>query len=128
MKWKRILCGMPVTFLGLIIFSGSVENAGATFFISVICTAGIGLVFWIPLWWFVGWMTLELIGIFMNKRYGKEEAAAKHRPLSRDEVELTEYIRHAEARGMGDDEIDRLLRRQGFNEYFIQKARQRLNS
>jgi len=120
--------GAPVTFLGLIVVAGGVENAAMVVFCSVVLTAGVALVVWIPLCWFVGWVTLELIGSFVKKPDGKEEATRKRPLLSRDEVALTEYIRQAEARGMSDDKIVAHLRRNGWSNSQIQKARRILNS
>ena len=120
--------GAPVTFLGLTIFVGGVENAWAVLVVSVVCTAGIGLVFWIPLCWLVGSGTLALIGIFVKKPDGKEEATRKHTQFRRHEVALADFFRRAKDRGMSDDKIVADLRRNGWSDSQVQKARRILDS
>ena len=111
--------GLPVTFLGLIIFTGSVEFAALLFVLCPVFTFGVALI--VP--WVVGAVTLGFIGLFVNKPNGKEEANRKRPVFSRDEVALTEYIRQAEARGMSDDKIVAHLRLNGWSEAEILKAR-----
>ena len=45
----RPLVGAPVTFLFTCIMTGGVDNAVFLVFVSVVCTAGVGLVVWMPL-------------------------------------------------------------------------------
>ena len=59
--------------------------------------------------WVVGWVTLALIGIFVNKPDRKEEATRKRPPLDRDQIALTKYMRQAKARGMSNDDISDCL-------------------
>ncbi|MCH7685312.1 MAG: hypothetical protein IH899_01290 [Planctomycetes bacterium] len=121
--------GMPVTFLGLIIFTGGVEDAWMVLVVSVICTAGIGLVVWIPVFWGVGAATLALIGIFVKKKPdGKDEAKgsppdeAKGTRLDLDQTAMTEYMKKAHARGMSHDEISDRLHQQGWSFDVIKSA------
>lgn len=69
------LAGTPVTFCGLIVATGGVDNAASLVFLSVLCTFGLSLVAWIPVRWFVGWLTLTFIELFMKNLDGVEEVA-----------------------------------------------------
>ena len=126
--------GAPVTFLGLILFTGSVENAWMLLMFSVICTLGIGLLFWLPLCWAVGAAILAFVGLFINipdrnvEVEKKEKDGPRLRPQGTIEITLTQYIKKSMARGMSDNEIDRRLRRNGWTDAEIQKARRILNS
>ena len=122
--------GAPVTFLGLILFTGSVENAWMLLMFSVICTLGIGLLVWLPLCWAVGAAILAFVGPFINipdrnAKVEKEDTGSPLRPQGTIEITLTMYIKKAVARGMSDDEIGRRLRRNGWTDAEIQKARSR---
>ena len=122
--FASLAAGLPVTFLGLIIFTGSVETAAGLMVLCPLFTFGLALI--VP--WVVGAVTLGFIGLFVKKPDGKEEAAAKRPLLSRDEVALTEYIRRMEARGMSDDKIVTKLRVNGWSDSQVQKVRRILNS
>jgi len=129
----RVGIGAPVTFLVLSIFSGGVNNAAMVVFCSVVLTFGVALVGWIPLCWVVGWGTLALIGPFVEESDagkepdGKEESAGK-RLLHAGDDTLTKYMKDAEARGVSRDEVAALLRRQGWPDEEIRKARGMLDS
>lgn len=126
--FASLAIGMPVTFLGLIMITGGVEEAGQLLLFSIVCTAGIGLVVWLPLWWVVGWATLALIGLFKEHPVGKEEATRESFLLNQAMVALSEYMRLAAADGISDDEIVAHLRSTGWSEAEILKARGILNS
>ena len=58
--------GVPLVFLGLAINCGGVEAASEVVFVSVVCTAGLGLLFWLPICWVVGRLFLGLIFLFIK--------------------------------------------------------------
>lgn len=70
-------------------------------------------------------IVLAVAGPLRNEPDAKEEPT-RERPLflGQDDT-LTEYMGHAEARGMSDDEIVTFLRRNGWSEAEIQEARLR---
>lgn len=120
------MCGLPIVLLVLtIVTGGAVGDAFGFFVLSIICTAGMSLVIWLPLLYLAGWATLEIGTAIMKGLGGKvaEKPVSKRPLLSRDEVALTRYIRQAEARGMSRDEITLGLRRSGWSDEMIQKAR-----
>ncbi len=66
--------GVPLIFLGLIIFTGGVENAAMIVFCTVVLSYGVALFVWIPLCWGVGAATLALIGSVLKGPDGKERS------------------------------------------------------
>lgn len=141
---KQILCGIPVTLLGLTIYTGDPEVAAMIVFLSCCFTAGLALVVWIPLCWFLGTATLNIIGVFVDlgtrrpmpakrsppgryKPAGKKKPAAKRRPVGWDMRALAKYMRRAAARGMSHDQITAQVRLNGWSDADIQRARQLLS-
>ena len=121
-----VAVGIPVIFLGLILFTGGLENACFVFLLSIICTFGIGLVGWILLCWFIGWVILTFLSC-VKKPGGVEKPSVERRPLDREEIAVTTYMKRAEACGMSPAEVARRLRRQGFSDEIIYEARRILN-
>jgi hypothetical protein len=120
--------GIPVTFLGLILIAGSVESAVQIVLVSIICTAGVGLLFWIPLCWAVGGVTVALATLVMKLYEGRYEASPEHPLQNRNEHALTAYIRRMQDRGRSDDEIVAHLLKSGWSVSEVEKARRMLHS
>ena len=81
------LVSVPITS----IITGGVEDAFGLLLMSIVCTAGIGLVFWIPIWWIAGWLTLDVLVGAIKKSSG--EPVRKPKPVpNHSELPSTEYL------------------------------------
>lgn len=124
----RVLLGIPITFCVVSLLAGGMDNAWIVVVCSIILTLGFALLIWIPLCWLVGSGTLALIGIFVKKPDGQQEATRQHPHFRRYEVVLTDFLRKAKDRGMSDDKIVADLRRNGWSDSQVQKARRILDT
>ena len=127
-----LVFGMPVTFLVLTVFAGGFENAFLIIGASIVCTAGIGLVVWVPLCWCAGAATLALIRLVTAKIDVAANADDKPQPhfdrlFGQDDLALTEYLRKANDRGISNDRIDARLRRTGWHDSEIRRARENID-
>ncbi len=84
---------------------------------SIICTAGISLIVWFPVWWFMGSIVLGIIDLF-------RETPEQPRPsVDRDHLMLTRYITQALAAGRWSrEQIDEHLRQNGWTDQAIERA------
>lgn len=129
----RIITGFPVSTLVLSLLAGGIQQAFMILLVSIVCTAGIGLVVWIPLWWTVGWLTQTLFYKFRGTdaagdSAGRAAAAADEEPASSEELSLVQFLKRAEARGVSREVIDRALLGAGWSEVEIFQARSKLTS
>ncbi len=129
----RVFVGFFVSIPLVCILAGGVEQGFALMFLSIICTAGIGLVFWIPVWALVGGVTLAIFSGSFNKI--KERPDATHRsgflPKNKDirhDLALTAYIKQAMETGMEEEKMRRRLQLNGWATGEIQSAYQRFIS
>ncbi|NJO20049.1 MAG: hypothetical protein HC838_08310 [Spirulinaceae cyanobacterium RM2_2_10] len=60
---------MPITFVILAWGFGNAQCVLALVAISAVCTLGLSLAVWLPLWWLVGWLSRRLYGA-IAARYG----------------------------------------------------------
>lgn len=59
LPWElAFLVGIPLVAAGVVVLTGSFSNAAVLVFLSVLCTAGIGSIFWLGLSFVVGLATL----------------------------------------------------------------------
>ena len=116
------LISIPVT----VILTGGVENAFSLLLLSIVCTAGIGLVFWIPLWWFVGKLALDVVWkTAMGKTDQKPASAGNQTDFSSRNIgALKAYVAKAITSGMEVDEMTRLLQQNGWQQAEIESAYQ----
>lgn len=119
------LVSIPITT----IIAGGVDNAFGLVFISIICTAGIGLVFWIPVWWIAGWLTLGVLVATIKRILGDSNDETTPVPARRERpstayLALTAYIGKAMASGMDVDEMRRRLQQNGWQTADIESAYQ----
>lgn len=123
----KFLASLPLGFvmcsIGLSAVAGGVEEGFQILVISVVCTAGIALAIWIPLWWVVGWVTMGIAGSIM----GRKTPPAGKSPMVRDADVLANYIKAARAQGLAEEDIDRALRQHGWREGFIRETRRSLD-
>lgn len=117
----RLGVGFLISFSITAILSGGLQGAVGLLVISIVCTAGIGLVFWIPVWWFVGFLVLHAIAAL--SRESSEEPESKANPTrlsSRDFKALKEFIGESLRSGMAVDEMKRRLEQGGWRKADIE--------
>ncbi len=70
---KIAVIGWPLGFLVLTLFAaGDFSSVAGLLFMSIVCTAGVGLLLWFPFFWVTGKMTLWLltaIGVKISDEY-----------------------------------------------------------
>jgi hypothetical protein len=116
-----VLVGIGISLAISCLFDG-----GPMFLLaSIVCTAGISLVIWLPLWWFVGTVILYFVG--MGKFNSSQADVVKD--LERAKKSLVNYIAREEFRGVKSRaEINDLLRQNGWSDAEIQQAYRAVNS
>jgi hypothetical protein len=125
-----VLLGLPITFITLALIAGSIENAWLILSMSVVCTAGISLVIWIPLWWFVGWVIIKIFESLTGRTVGGEATGdavystptGQSVPVSSDQKSLIDYIEKASRNGLSETQITSRLKAQGWKDEEIQQA------
>jgi hypothetical protein len=108
----RIGVGFLITAAGVCIIAGGVQEGGTVFLLSVVCTAGISLPFWVALWFVAGWAALAVVNLFHGPIHDRSESKPERAltPAMRARA-LANYI--AKAHNMGMDRLivlDRLER------------------
>ena len=136
MGWflKRVTVGLLVSFFVVALFAGGLTGAIAVMAVSIICTAGIGLVVWVPVWWITGFMVLDVICVSLGIIDPPESNDESLQSPSRgDETgkpsesrALKAYIRQALASGMDATEIKHRLEQNGWQPPDIERAYQRV--
>ena len=128
--------GMVISYvvMGIVMW-----DFGAAFTIlaaSIICTLGISLILWIPLWYVVGYgvlltlrFTLPLFGMDISGIFDRNKAKSAsdisqpaQATLSRDQQALLNYIKKARAKGLRDEEISQNLARNGWQVNSVRAA------
>ena len=132
----RIFVGLLVSFLGAGIFSvfaGVADTASSlimAFTISVICTLGLSLFIWIPFFWIVGFIALEIFGLFgrvsANGGHAGAGQGAGDRPVAlsvrTDTQAMVSYINQSRVHGASDQQIATRLRSKGWTDGEINHA------
>lgn len=142
---QSFFVGVPVVFVVTSIAVGGVESAAAVVFMSIVCTAGVGLVFWIPVCTLAGWMTLSLVGLVVSKtssdgggpvapsdsrdRSQAVDSKPTRGPISspvappKNEVQVVaDYITEFEEHGGSRERALELLRQNGWSGAEVSKA------
>jgi len=124
-----IFIGLPIAFIFLIIFAGGIQNAGQIFLLSVVCTAGISLLIWVPLWWFIGWMLIKIYESVTGRSILRETSSGSivvpsnyQTSLTHDQIALKNYIEQSTRQGFSETQIVSRLRAQGWGDEEIQQA------
>ena len=117
---KSIGVGSIVLAAGLILMLG-VEPAWQLLLISVVCTAGIGLVFWVGIAFLLGALTLSIV----NRLLGNSPPTGIPRPDGKTEA-LMSYMSRSMQAGANLGQLSRRLSRQGWTQEDIDQAYQRL--
>jgi hypothetical protein len=132
----RIVVGFCVTFVILFVVTRGVTTAGMFLAVSIVCTAGVALVVWIPAWWIVGWLTLAVVGFFtsrfekdVSKARSENEPVGGYAPVSEwTDLALEGYLRKAETKGLDPKKVTDRLLHLGWSIGEIQTARKNVGS
>lgn len=128
--FTKTLIGFVAIFLVLTLFTGS--SAILLVLASIICTAGIGLVVWIPLSYGVGSLIVAIYqSITSNNRPSGNIEGSAGSPivnLTNDQKAIIDYIKLARGRGFKDDDTFTNLKVNGWSEQIIRECFARVES
>lgn len=128
--------GGVIVYLIMAIVMWDFGTAFGILVFSIICTAGISLILWIPLWYGVGYGVLlalrfilplfgmDISGIFERKKAKPTSGGSQpaQPTLSRDQQALLNYIKKARAKGLSDEQISQNLTINGWKANSISAA------
>ncbi len=115
-----MLVGAPVVYLATVAITGGFDDAAGLIAISIICTAGIGLVFWIPLCWISG---ASILWIVRKIRGTDPEAESSQQTKPRaDWFAMANYLQKVQTKGGSLDAAKERLRGAGWEETEIENA------
>jgi hypothetical protein len=144
--------GIVLVYFVLAVLMGSLGDAFTLILASIICTALISLIIWIPLWYIVGYgallilrlalkpMGLDLSGLFAAKKTAPDKPPAqpaKVRPaaaplspqgLTNDQMALLNYVGKARRKGLTDAQISHNLEKNGWSGESVAAAFRMLKS
>ena len=126
-RCNAIILGLPIVFLSLAMMTGSLINAASLLAFSIICTLGIGLVFWLLIAWIVGWIILSgVVPLFkqMFPSVGQGNSANEEDRWEGGEAALKGYIQRSVAANATESQITNRLISQGWSETEIEQAYQ----
>lgn len=128
--------GFLVSSFALIFIAGGPEYAFQIVVLSIICTFGAGLLFWVPLWIAVGYLCLGLFKL-VEKAAGVN-SSHNDTPDDYDDLEevktpvaspshsaILEYVTRAKQAGMAENVMINRLKTKGWNGDEIYKALRR---
>lgn len=118
----KLLIGGPVLILVLSLIAGGLSNAFYLLFVSIICTAGVGLIFWIPLSYATGSIVLYLVSFLNSKGRKPPTETEKTASLTNNEIALINYIKQAIQNGSSQSQTTALLKASGWQDEAIEKA------
>ncbi len=147
-----IALGALITFIILVFMAGDIATAGAIYIGSIVCTLGISLILWLPLWYGVGWIVTAIFKT-IEGHLGPEKdkgitSAAEALPqtgklqalterlnqelhndpaLARNQAALLNYISKAREKGLSNQQITLNLANTGWPADHINQAFTTLN-
>jgi ABC-type transport system involved in multi-copper enzyme maturation permease subunit len=124
-KISSIFIGMIVTFIFLTFVCGGVGQAAQIIFFSILCTMGIGLVFWIPVFMGVGYIVMGIFRIRMIpvKQIDDDDDKPDSKfSISPNQQALLNYVIDARKAGHTKEMINDSLKNVGWKEENINKA------
>jgi hypothetical protein len=116
----NLAVGVPLVILGLTLLTGSLEAVLQLLLFSVVCTLGIGGLFWMGLAFGVGFLTLHLVRLLPGVGKGAVTGTAEQRQRDRDAVAL--YVSRRLQQGGDLALIQRDLKRAGWDASQIDAA------
>lgn len=134
-----LLVGLPVVYLAVAVIADGFANALMIMTLSIICTAGIALVLWIPLFIATGWLILQLTKwvvrlVSQSTPVGDVETTApvlqpaaifqrvKHQVDQNQQGILVYYIQRAVSLGHDYSKILTTLQQHGWSEQEIRQT------
>jgi hypothetical protein len=129
---SNLLVGALVTSALMSLFIGP-QNAGTLLLLSVICTFGLSLIIWLPIFWIVGYVTLTIADLINQRRNrGSSHTGLESIPSSQsidsNAIALSSYIQRSRLQGASDTQIITRLQDKGWTEAEIQHAFQSLST
>lgn len=126
-NYTNFLVGFAITFIAMTAVSGGVNTAVQILFMSVVCTAGISLALWLPLWWVVGFAitgAYSLIAQLAGWQRIEVPITAANQTVSftPEQVALANYTRDARTKGLSETQIASRLAAQGWSNEEIELA------
>ncbi len=114
---KRFVLPTLIGILVSLAIACFIENGPLFMLASIVCTAGISLTVWLPLWWLVGRLILFIAG--KREQTRPKEAI----PVGQEQKTLINYVAKEVAKGVKSrEEIIHLLHQHGWNDNEIQHA------
>ncbi len=131
-KLNAVGTGLLVVAIGASL-TGNFQSLLSLALMSIICTAGIGLVVWIPLLYLIGSISLAVIraiSAMFSESGRKEEGAPEQKgAMLKEQMAIEQYINRAKFYGLSHEQILSALKNGGWSDVEIQAAyggRQRL--
>ncbi len=124
--FQASLVGFPIVIFITIILAGGIQNAFLMMALSVICTMGVGGVFWWGAAWVVG---RSLLAIYDLAKGTEQQPAlvAVSADLSAEQQALVDYIRRSLNANASESQIKTRLRAKGWSDGDIEAAYQQIN-
>lgn len=120
---RDVLVGVPLLLAWLTVLTGSLYNAGAMVTMSIICTLGVGAVFWGLLAWILGAVTVLLLGLVIRLLGGSWPGASRHGfNHGPSDQAITAYVARRRLAGGDDDRIRADLLRGGWSAAEVEAA------
>jgi len=116
----KIIVGLITSVVILTIFFGF--NGIFIFILSLICTAGMSLLFWIPVWLLVGSVVFYFIDIISKSFYKDEKTKVENENNPPGILAIKQYIIDAKKFGMQDQLIKETLVKKGWENENIERA------
>ena len=131
----QLIVGFCICTAVTCVMTGGLEEGFSLMLISIVCTAGVGLGVWIPMWWVTGWLTLLCLQLILGARghflssMGEKPVAATPgagdaATFDQRQQALQRYFRQARQKGMDLEVFCERLRSCGWDQDEIQWARQ----
>lgn len=128
----EVLTGLLVIIVGASL-TGNFQSLLGLALMSITCTAGIGLVVWIPLCDIIGSLSLAVIrataAMFSDSGRKEEGAPEQKGAMLKEQMAIEQYIDRAKFYGLSNEQILSALKNGGWSDVEIQAAyggRQRL--
>ncbi len=120
---RDVLVGAPLLLVWLTVLTGSLYNAGAALTMSIVCTLGVGAVFWGLLAWILGAVTVLLVGLVIRLLGGSWPGASRHgfSQVTSGPV-IKAYVARRRQAGGDDDHIRADLLRGGWSAAEVEAA------
>ncbi len=105
----------------------SAGTLGQLVFLSIVCTAGVGLIVWIPLLVIVGYVQLGLIELlfavlYVNQHSATAPALGRSTATGSGRPSVSRYIERMQGAGVPDEMILARLKRAGWSEQELTQA------